>query len=90
MKYHLLLIPALLALSPPLCPGAEKFKLEPGFVRLDNGKNLKGWFGSAWSGKKTGNVDGWSVVDGAICLKAKTAKNHLFSRKTYSRNVIIR
>jgi arylsulfatase A-like enzyme len=81
---------ALFALSPPLCPGAEQFQIEPGFTRLDNGKDLTGWFGSTWSGVNTGNVDGWSVVDGAIHLNAATAKNHLFSHKTYGRSVIIR
>jgi hypothetical protein len=90
MKGHLLIAFALVALATLPCPGAEKFKLEPDFVRLDNGKDLTGWFGAQWSGKKTGNVDGWRVVDGAIHLDAKTAKNHLFSQKKYSRHVIIR
>ncbi len=81
---------ALLALAAPRSPEAKKFKLEPGFLRLDTGKDLKGWFGSTWSGKDTKNLDGWSVVGGAIHLDAKKAKNHLFSRKTYGRNTIIR
>ena len=91
MKPHLLLVPALATLAVPLCLGAEKkFKLEPGFVRLDNGKDLKGWFGARWSGEKTGSAAGWSVVDGAIHLDSKTAKSHLFHQRKYSRNVIIR
>jgi hypothetical protein len=90
MKRHLPILLGLLVLAAPPCPAAEPFKLEPGFLRLDNGKDLSGWFGAQWSGKKTGNVDGWSVVEGAIHLDAKTAKNHLFSEKTYSRNAIIR
>lgn len=90
MKRHLPFVLAMLALSGPPCPGAEKFKLEPGFVRLDNGKDLKGWFGARWSGKKTGDHSGWSVVNGAIRLDAKAAKNHLFSSKRYGRSAIIR
>jgi len=90
MKRHLPMLLGLLTLATLPCPGAEQFRLEPGFVRLDNGKDLTGWFGAQWSGKKTGSVDGWSVVDGAIHLEAKSAKNHLFSPKTYSRNAIIR
>jgi hypothetical protein len=66
------------------------FKLEPGFVRLDNGKDLAGWFGSTWAGRKTGDTTGWSVVDGAIHLDSEAAKNHLFNENTYSKNVIIR
>jgi hypothetical protein len=90
MKRHLLIALLLFAGARLPCPGAEEFKLEPGFVRLDNGKDLAGWFGAKWSGEKTGDNRGWSVVDGAIHLDAKTAKNHLFSRQTYSRNVVIR
>jgi len=90
MKRHLPMLLGLLAFSTLPCAGAEKFKLEPGFLRLDNGKDLTGWFGAQWSGEKTGNIDGWSVIDGAIHLDAKAAKNHLFSRKTYSRNAVIR
>lgn len=69
---------------------AEKFKLEPGFVRLDNGQDLTGWFAARWSGEKTGEPTGWSVVDGAIHLDSRAARSHLFSEKTYSRNAIIR
>ena len=65
-------------------------KLEPGFVRLDNGRDLTGWFGARWSGQKTANSDGWSVTDGAIHLNAEVATSHLFNDKTFSRNAIIR
>ncbi len=68
----------------------ETFQPEPGFVRLDNGKDLAGWFGARWSAEKTGDTTGWSVVDGAIHLDSEAARNHLFSEKTYSRNAIIR
>ncbi|MHC4095748.1 MAG: family 16 glycoside hydrolase [Planctomycetota bacterium] len=68
----------------------ETFQPEPGFVRLDNGKDLTGWFGAKWSGEKTGDTTGWSVVDGAIHLDSETAKSQLFNKKTYSRNAIIR
>lgn len=83
-------VPILLALLAPLCPGAEKLETEAGFVRLDNGRDLTGWYGARWSGEDTGNTAGWSVVDGAIHLDAKAAKNHLFSKRTYSNNAIIR
>jgi len=60
---------------------AEEFKLEEGFTRLDNGKDLGGW---------TGKTEGWSVVDGAIHLDAKKARGNIYSEKTHSRNCIIR
>ncbi len=90
MKRHLLVVFLLIAVAAPFCLGAEAFKLEPGFVRLDNGKDLTGWYGSTWSGNDTGNTDGWSVVDGAIHLDCRAAKNHLFSKRAYSRNAVIR
>ena len=68
----------------------EVFQLEPGFVRLDNSKDLAGWFGAKWSGEKTGDTAGWSVVDGAIHLDSEAARSHLFNEKTYSKNAIIR
>ncbi|MHC4640253.1 MAG: family 16 glycoside hydrolase [Planctomycetota bacterium] len=68
----------------------ESFQLEPGFVRLDNDKDLTGWFGAKWTGEKTGDTTGWSVVDGAIHLDSEAAKSQLFNKKTYSRNAIIR
>jgi hypothetical protein len=68
----------------------EEFRLEPSFVRLDNGKDLSGWFGSRWSGEKTGDTVGWSVIDGAIHLDCEAARNHLFSEKRFSKNSIIR
>jgi hypothetical protein len=60
---------------------AGGFKLEPGFTRLDNGKDLKGW---------SGKVDGWSVVDGAIHLDAKTSKGDIYHDTTHSKNCVIR
>jgi hypothetical protein len=61
--------------------GAGDFKLEEGFTRLDNGKDLKGW---------TGKADGWSVVEGAIHLDAKKAQGSIYSETTHSPNCIIR
>jgi len=66
------------------------FKLEPGFTRLENGKDLTGWFAARWSGQKTGDRRGWSIVDGAIHLDFETATSHLFNEKKYGKNVIIR
>jgi len=90
MKRHLvvLLLPGILAMS--LGAAAEEFKLEPGFVRLDNGKDLTGWYPSTWLGKNTGDATGWSVVEGAIHLDCQRAKAHLFSEKKFSRNAILR
>ncbi len=69
---------------------AEEYKLEQGFVRLDNGTDLKGWFGAQWSGRRMPDHTGWRVVNGAIHLDSKAAKCHLFSEKKYNRSVIIR
>lgn len=89
-KRWLFLLAALgMVLAPP-CHGAEEFKPEPGFVRLDNGKDLAGWYGARWSGKESGTTSGWSVVDGAIRLDCKAARSHLFSKGKYGRNAIIR
>lgn len=61
--------------------GAEdRFDLEPGFVRLDNGKDLEGW---------SGNTTGWTVQDGFIHLDAKMAKGHIYSRP-HGRSAVIR
>jgi len=92
MKGRLL---ALVACSVPIlatayCRAAEEFRLEEGFIRLDNGKDLSGWFGAKWSGEKTGNEKGWNVVDGAIHLDVKASSSHLFHEKTFSPNAIIR
>jgi len=59
------------------------FNLEPGFTRLDNGKDLTGW---------KGNMRDWSVVHGGIHLHYKSPPSGgvLFSEKTHSDNVIIR
>ena len=59
----------------------EKFELEPGYTRLDNGKDLDGWIGK---------LDGWSVVDGAIHLNVKKAKGDIYSTKTHSGDCVIR
>lgn len=63
--------------------GARQFKLEPGFVRLDNGRDLTGW--TAGSGD-------WSVVHGAIHLhyKSPPSGGAIFSQKTHSRDVLVR
>ncbi|MCH7727764.1 MAG: DUF1080 domain-containing protein [Planctomycetes bacterium] len=61
--------------------GADDFKLEQGFKRLDNGKDLTGW---------TGKLDGWSVAEGAIRLEARKAKGSIYSEATHSRNCVIR
>jgi hypothetical protein len=71
-------------------PAEEELKVEPGFVRLDSGKDLTGWYGSQWSGRPTGNHNGWSVVDGAIHLDCNAARSHLFSEKKFSPDCIIR
>ena len=59
-------------------------------MRLDNGKDLTGWYGSQWSGKPTGDHKGWSVVDGAIHLDVQVARCHLFHKQTFSPNAVIR
>ena len=71
----------LVLLIPSALATADEFKPEPGFERLDNGKDLTGW---------TGNKDGWSVVDGAIVLDAKKAKGNIYSEKMHSKNCVIR
>jgi len=90
MKRHLVVFLLSGILAAPFCALAEEFKLEPGFVRLDNGKDLAGWYPSTWSGKNTGDDAGWSVVDGAIHLDCQRAKGHLFSDKKFSPNAILR
>ncbi|MBI1899787.1 MAG: DUF1080 domain-containing protein [Planctomycetia bacterium] len=59
----------------------EDFKLEDGFTRLDNGKDLEGW---------TGNTAGWSVAEGAIHLNSKEAKGNIYSASAHGRNCVIR
>jgi len=71
----------LLVLTASCLASAEDFRLEEGFVRLDNGKDLEGW---------TGSLAGWSVVDGAIHLDAKQARGDIYFGKPHSRNCIIR
>lgn len=60
---------------------ADDFKVEDGFKRLDNGKNLDGW---------TGNLAGWSVIDGAIHLDAKTAKGDIYAKTPHGKSCVIR
>ncbi|MBI3411543.1 MAG: DUF1080 domain-containing protein [Planctomycetes bacterium] len=50
----------------PFAAYAGEFKLEAGFMRLDNGKDLEDW---------TGNLYGWSVIDGVIHLEVEKAKS---------------
>jgi hypothetical protein len=59
----------------------DKLEVEPGFVRLDNGKDLDGW---------TGKLDGWSVIDGAIHLDSKKTKGDIYSVKTHGGDAVIR
>lgn len=61
--------------------GGQEFKLEEGFTRLDNGRNLEGWIGK---------LDGWSVVDGAIHLDVKKSKGDIYSKTTHGKNAVIR
>jgi len=84
MRRYRFLVPLLAATLAPLSLGDDKFQLEPGFLRLDNGKDLTGWFAAKWSGQKTGDPRGWSVVDGAIHLDAKIATSHLFCETKHS------
>ncbi len=63
---------------------------QSGWVRLDNGKDLSGWYPATWTGRETGDWSGWSVVDGAIHLDSSKARSHLFSRRTFGRDVVIR
>ena len=79
--FRTLAVGTLLMLGTPFVSAADDFKLEAGFARLDNGKDLEGW---------TGNKDGWSVVEGAIILDAKKAKGNIYAEKTNSRNCVIR
>jgi hypothetical protein len=69
---------------------AQEPQLENGFVRLDNARDLTGWYASKWSGQPTGDPSGWSVIDGAIHLNAQAASSHLFCRTRHSRNCVIR
>ncbi|MCS7237731.1 MAG: sulfatase-like hydrolase/transferase [Thermoguttaceae bacterium] len=75
-------------------PAAPSFTLpsecEPDFVRLDNGRDLSGWYPARASGEELPDVAGWEVRDGAICLEASRARANLFSRHTHSQNCIIR
>jgi hypothetical protein len=86
------LLALVVASIPRLLTAAEDapLRLEEGFVRLDNGKDLTGWYGSKWSGEPTGDARGWSVVDGAIQLDATVATSHLFCETHHSRNCVVR
>jgi len=72
---------AVLVLPIGVVSAADDFKLEEGFARLDNGKDLTGW---------TGKLDGWSVREGAIHLEVKKARGDLYHEKSHTRNCIIR
>ncbi len=72
---------ALVCLLAAFAAPADDFKLEEGFVRLDNGKDLEGW---------TGNLAGWSVKDGAIFLDSKQAKGNIYSKTVPSKNSVVR
>ena len=74
-------LPLLLTLALTGAARADDFKLEPGFTRLDNGKDLEGW---------TGNLTGWSVIDGAIHLDVKKARSNIYSKVVPSKNCVIR
>ncbi len=79
---RILLLAALFASTMAPARGAEDFKLENGFVRLDNGKDLSGW---------TNVKDCWSVREGAIHVDAESrAWSNIYSKHTHSRNVILR
>ncbi len=64
--------------------------LEAGFVRLDNGRDLEGWYPVRFWGIPSDDYSGWSVVDGAIHLECAQARFNLFSKHKFSRNCIIR
>ena len=82
MAYAAALLAALALLAPgAVARAADEFKLEEGFARLDSGKDLEGW---------TGNLDGWSVVDGAIHLDAKKAKGNIYSKAVPGKSTVIR
>lgn len=72
---------ALVVLGLSTALAGDDFKLEPGFKRLDTGKDLEGW---------KGKLDGWSVKEGAIHLDSKKAKGDIYSETTHSGDVIIR
>src|SRR5262249_22786369 len=59
---------------------ADEFVLEPGFVRLDNGTDMKGWT----------EDEGWTVIDGAIHSDIAKAKGSIYHEKTHSPDCIIR
>jgi hypothetical protein len=69
--------------APPAPAAADAPKLEEGFVRLDNGKDLGGWIDR--------NGD-WAVVDGAIHLEYRSPPpgGLLICERTHGRNCIIR
>ena len=74
-----------LAMTTATLGGEPPFQLEAGFVRLDNGKDLQGWIV-----KGQDQIEGWSVVEGAIHLDAAKANGNLHSTQTHSANCTIR
>jgi len=81
MTMNRMLSLAFALLAANVAVAADEFKPEPGFVRIDNGKNLDGWLGAK---------DGWTVADGCIHLVAKSAKENIYNEKTHSGDCIIR
>ena len=79
MFFNFVLLSTLFCVAEPVQSG--EFKLEPGFTRLDNGKDLQGW---------TGDQSGWSVAEGAIHLDAKKAKGNIYAQTPHSKNAVIR
>ena len=81
MVRGLLVSLCLLGVVSLTAPASAGDKVEKGFTRLDNGKDL-----SAWSG----NTTGWSIKEGAIYLDAKKAKGSIYAKATHSKNAVIR
>ncbi len=79
---------------PILLPNSQWSALltecEPDFVRLDNGRDLAGWYPARADGTELPDATGWEVREGAICLDAARARANLFSRHVHSRSCIIR
>ncbi|MGE3805106.1 MAG: DUF1080 domain-containing protein [Gemmataceae bacterium] len=69
-----------LVLACGLLHAADDCKLNKGFTRLDNGKDLEPF---------TGKTEGWAIVDGAVHLDAKKAKGDIFTKATHSDNAVI-
>jgi len=82
MKCCAVFVSLLLAFAASLAPAAEEFKLEEGFVRLDNGKDMTGWIDPKGD---------WTIVDGAIHLEYRPpGAGVIWSEKTHSRDCTVR